>query len=383
MKLSTSVESIMGGIFVCTRCHVCTYGPEPEHHTFCPLYERDRTFTASAGGLLNLAKAIISKRFDYNEDLAELAYTCTACGACDKCRIVPSINPMMATSDIIRLIRYELVRRGLVPPGPIKKMVEALEENGDLPGKTVDIPEIIRDDNAKTLLIAECIHTDTEAASFGAALELLEKMGSRVALFTDPGCCGSTLYDFGFWDQMIPLVESKWKQIDKLGQKELLFVNPHCQEFMTNKYRKITDDFSGFDGRHFTEWVLDALRKGDLQSKKSDKITVTYHDPCFLGRGLGIFEPPRQVLAELEGVEIIEMKRNREQSVCCGARGLGNYFEEFAIGTAKTRVREFLDTGADTLITACTYCTDIFRKALGGEAERVQNLTGFVRDRVE
>jgi Fe-S oxidoreductase len=207
-------------------------------------------------------------------------------------------------------------------------------------------------------------------------------MKKHVAIFSDPGCCGSTLYDYGFWDQLPGLVEAKWKKIKGFGNRKLLFLEPHCQEFMTNKYPKIIDNFNGFKGQHFSELLLDAFKKGKIKSKKMKKVKVSYHDPCFLGRGLGIYDPPRQVLASLNGVELIEMKRNREQSFCCGARGLGNYFEEFSKGTAQRRINEFQDTGADILITACPYCKEVFGKVMGEEAYQVKDLVEFVNERV-
>jgi heterodisulfide reductase subunit D len=386
MKLTTKLENIRGSIYACLRCNGCTYGPWPENYAFCPIYERGQTFTSSAGGLLYLAKAILNRQMDYNPSLADLAFTCVACSACDgKCVVVRSINPEMALSDIIRLLRYELVKRGFVPEGPIKKMYEAVTKDGDLlgrrQGEILKIPSKIRNEKADTLLIAECMHSDAQAKSFNFALHLLEKMKKSVAIFADPGCCGSTLYDFGFWDQLPTLVEAKWKKVKDFGKKKLLFVDPHCQEFMTNKYSKIIDNFNRFKGQHLSELLLDAFNKGNLKSKKMKKIRVSYHDPCFLGRGLGVYEPPRKVLAHLHGVELVEMERNREQSSCCGARGLGAYFEDFAKGTAEGRIKEFLETEADLLITACAYCKEIFQRVLGKEKERVKDLSEFVDER--
>ena len=386
MKLTTKLEDIRGSIYACLRCNGCTYGPWPENYTFCPIYERGQTFTSSAGGLLYLAKAILNRQLDYNASLAELAFTCVACSACDgKCIVVRSINPEMALSDIIRLLRYELVKRGFVPEGPIKEMYEAVKKNGDLlgrgQGEILKIPKKIRNEKADTLLIAECMHSDAQAKSFNVALHLLEKMKKPVAIFADPGCCGSTLYDFGFWDQLPALVEAKWKKVKDFGKKKLLFVDPHCQEFMTNKYSKIIDNCNGFKGQHLSELLLDAFNKGKLKSKKMKKIKVSYHDPCFLGRGLGIYDAPRQVLQHLDGVQLVEMKRNREQSSCCGARGLGNYFEDFAENTAKKRINEFLETKADVLITACPYCMETFQKVFDAENGRVKDLIEFVDER--
>jgi Fe-S oxidoreductase len=76
------------------------------------------------------------------------------------------------------------------------------------------------------------------------------------------------------------------------------------------------------------------------------------------------------------------MKRNKEQSFCCGARGLGNYFEDFSKETAQRRINEFRETGADILITACPYCKEIFGKVMGEEAYRVKDLVEFVNEKV-
>lgn len=387
MKLTTNLEDLRGSLSACLKCHGCTYGSWPQNQSFCPIYERGKTFTASAGGLLYLAKAVLNHQMDYNSSLADLAYTCAACGACDsQCVIVRSINPNMALSDIIRLLRYELVKRDLIPDGPIKKMYEKVKKNGDLSGngheRALAVPKELQNAKADMLLVADCLHSDTQVASYTTALGLLAKMKKPVAVLSDSGCCGSTLYDFGFWDELPALVETKWKRIRDSGKKKLLFLNPHCQEFMTNKYPKILDEFDGFKGQHISEVLLDGLTGGKLKRKKGKKITVSYHDPCFLGRGLGIYDPPRQVLRRLDGVQLIEMKRNRDQSFCCGARALGTYFENFSQDTANQRVGEFLDTKADVLITACSYCKDTFRKAMGKEGDRVQDLTEFVSERV-
>jgi Fe-S oxidoreductase len=323
MKISTNLESILDSVYACTRCHVCTYGPWPENYVFCPLYERGRTFTASAGGLLYAAKAILSKRMHYSQALADLAFTCSMCGACDRCLVVRPSNPLMTLSDMVRLIRYELVKREFVPEGTIKDMYEDVRVKGDLiwyGAGRLKIPAEVENDKADMVFIADGIRTDAEAKSFEAAFSLLAKMGKQVAVYSDKGTLGSTLYDFGFWDQLPDLVKNKWEAISSFGKrKELLFLNPHSQEFMTNKYRKIIDDFPGFKGMHFTELLLDAFNEGKLNSKKMAKVKVSYHDPCYLGRGLGLYDAPGQVLGHLKGVELVEMKRNREQSLCCGA----------------------------------------------------------------
>jgi len=165
MKLTTSLESMKGAISACLRCSGCTYGAWPGNHSFCPLYDRGRTFTESAGGLLYLARAVLNGQMDFSRELADLAYTCTACGACDgKCVIVRCINPEMSLSDILRLIRHEAVKRGVVPEGPIRDMYEKVKAKGDLGGdglaKRVRVPAGVEDRDAATLMVVNATHPE-------------------------------------------------------------------------------------------------------------------------------------------------------------------------------------------------------------------------------
>ena len=125
-----------------------------------------------------------------------------------------------------------------------------------------------------------------------------------------------------------------------------------------------------------------AFKQGKLKSHKGESLKVTYHDPCYLGRGLGIYDAPREVISALSGIKLVEMERTRQNSFCCGARATGNYMPEMNIWTAKERIKEFKATGADLLITACPYCTDNFRKAMPAkDKDRVKDLLALVNER--
>jgi heterodisulfide reductase subunit D len=153
---------------------------------------------------------------------------------------------------------------------------------------------------------------------------------------------------------------------------------------VVKRYPEILPGAEKIKGRHLSEVMAESFKAGKLSSKKGGRVTVSYHDPCYLGRGLGIYDAPREVLRSMEGVELIEMKGNRVDSFCCGARSTGAYFSNFSKRNAKKRLQTFAATGAEVLITSCPYCKEIFQKTLPEkERKRVKDLAEFVDERTE
>jgi heterodisulfide reductase subunit D len=104
--------------------------------------------------------------------------------------------------------------------------------------------------------------------------------------------------------------------------------------------------------------VLELLQEGRIELKsQGEKVTVTYHDPCHLGRELGIYQSPRDLLNALPGVTLVEMETNRETAMCCGAGGgLKSYDNERAKKIGADRVMNAELTSAEILSTACPFC---------------------------
>ena len=98
-------------------------------------------------------------------------------------------------------------------------------------------------------------------------------------------------------------------------------------------------------------------------------LKVTYHDACFLGRHNRVYEPPRELVDSLPNVELVEMPRNRDRAMCCGAGGAHAWFEETR-GTriADARIVEAASTGADVVATACPFCSQMLGSASGTSA---------------
>jgi Fe-S oxidoreductase len=136
---------------------------------------------------------------------------------------------------------------------------------------------------------------------------------------------------------------------------------------------------------HYSQVLADALDSGDLKILHPLDAVVTYHDPCYLGRHSGVYQAPRSLLEAVAGGGLVEMGRNREDSLCCGGGGGRIWMEtkpEWRF--SDLRVREACGTGASILATACPYCISMLedsRKTTGNEqAIDVKDLSELIAD---
>jgi Fe-S oxidoreductase len=138
--------------------------------------------------------------------------------------------------------------------------------------------------------------------------------------------------------------------------RKILTCDPHTYNTFRNEY----PDFGGdFEVVHHTRFLMDRIEKGyiKLDGGKLGEHTVTYHDPCYLGRANREYDAPRRILNKINSKKV-EMPRNRSYALCCGAGG-GQMFKEAEKGNKEVfmeRTEEALGTGADIIATACPYC---------------------------
>jgi len=326
---------------------------------------------------------------EYTSDLSDLSYFCINCRACDDiCEIIPIPAPHVIPTEVIRLLRHELVKRGLVSNECVKKLYKTIKKDGDFKRKKIEIkiPESMKNKNSKNIFFIEGFYPGGQKQIYSSALEVLQKIGLDVYVYRDEGSCGADLYDLGFIDELKILLEKKSELINQLAGKNLIFIDPHTEEFVLRNWQQYVKTDKKLAGKHLSEVILDGLKTVRIRTKKSDKITLSYHDPCILGRGLGIYEAPRNLITSFEGVTLLEMKRNRRNSYCCGAGDgtRGKAFPEYSEWVAHERLEEFKETGADILITSCPYCKGVFQKVLPSKQKtKVKDLIEFVNERIE
>ena len=121
MNTATTFNDIQYAASICLKCGSCTYGDWPENHRLCSLYYRDECFTHGGGGFMSIVTALAENLLPFDKKIADLAYTCSGCLACDsRCSIIKNHPPKAEMIDMIRLLRYEAVKKGLAPKAVMK-----------------------------------------------------------------------------------------------------------------------------------------------------------------------------------------------------------------------------------------------------------------------
>jgi len=147
------------------------------------------------------------------------------------------------------------------------------------------------------------------------------------------------------------------------GIKEIVTTCPHCYNTIKNEYPRYGGNFKVV---HYTQLIADLIRQGKLKLTNELDSTLTYHDPCYLGRYNSVYQEPRRILKAIPKTNLKEMERSRNKSFCCGGGGGLMWIEEQP-GTTKVnhmRTEDVLKTGADTVVTACPYCLQMFEESI-------------------
>ena len=137
-------------------------------------------------------------------------------------------------------------------------------------------------------------------------------------------CCGDQAASIGEKETFSGLERKNTDLFMNAGVKKILTFSPHCMNTFKNQYNGLKN---AVDTEHYIELLDRLITKGRIKPVHGLDLTVTYHDPCYLGRHNGIYDAPRRVLNSIPGLRLVEMENNRERSLCCGGGGGGLWKE--------------------------------------------------------
>jgi Fe-S oxidoreductase len=294
----------------------------------------------------------------------EVLWQCTTCGACEnQCPVGIEHLPLIIGS-----------RRGLVSNGDAPEYMGAvynnLERRGNIWGlgydqrqKFVESARLEIFDPAKHdvmvwLGCAGAFEADFQK-SLRALFEILRAKGVRFGVLAREKCTGDSAKRTGNEYMFQELANSNIEDLRAAKPKTILTSCPHCVKTIGNDYRKFGYEV---DVVHSAVYV-EQLTRGESAHAGSD--TVTFHDPCYLGRYAGKVDEPRALLARFGG-SISEPERNRDNPYCCGAGGgllFADKEEEPGSRISDVRFKQLQATGATTVVTACPFCSIMLKGA--------------------
>jgi len=299
---------------------------------------------------------------DYIKDI-EL-WQCTTCMAC-----VQECPVMIEHLDSIVDMRRDLVLTESQFPSNLNNVFKSIETNftpwafnqADRANwaEGMDIKTMAEDSDSEILFWVGC------AGSFDnrykkvtqSFAKLMQKANINFRILgTEEKCNGDTARRLGneYLAQM--MIKENVETLNKYGVKKIVTACPHCFHSLKNEYKQ----FGGnFDVMHHSQLIDQVLDEGKIELKENtgEKEKATYHDSCYLGRYNGVYNSPRNSLNKIKELEITEMDRNKSKGFCCGAGGGRMFLEDEEGGRINVeRTKEALDTGAETIGTACPFC---------------------------
>ena len=212
-------------------------------------------------------------------------------------------------------------------------------------------------------------------------VKILNKLGITPVVSNQEKCCGHDALYSGDFPTFMSLAEQNLKMIKKTGAKKVVFSCPECFHAFRDEYPKELGSLP-FEPVHLLQLLAGKLGSNGLRLSPTEE-KVTFQDPCRLGRFSGLYEEPRQVMATIPGLKLVEMEKNRVNSLCCSSTGWTNCFN-CSKRLQLERLSEAKATGADTLVTACPKCQIHLSCAQEKDEEKItiKDITNLVAEAI-
>ncbi|MHA1784968.1 MAG: (Fe-S)-binding protein [Candidatus Helarchaeota archaeon] len=382
-----NIKKYEDAILSCSGIGDCREAYRPSVGLFgvCPVYDvvEGNFEPYTARGKLRILQGILEGTLEPTQELAEVWFTCSTCGACKNvCHnsCTPGIE-WFISKFIDHTAIWEAFRRDLVDLGfKIPRHSEILgsceanynpyfEEHS----KRIDwIPKDKQVSKSGEInIFMGCTEPYREPEILQDLLVILDAANVKYGIMhPDEWCCGSIAFRTGDFKLAEKLAQHNVDAFKNAGVKKII---THCSGCFRTLKKDYSEVIEGFDLEvlHVTEFLKEILENGKLKLTKELPIKIAYHDPCHLGRHMGLYDEPRYILNQILGLELIEFSRTRENAWCCGAGGgVKSGFPELAVDIAKERIREAKELGLNKIVTACPFCIKNLRDAVDALGEQ-------------
>lgn len=344
----------------------------------------------SCQGRMDVTAALMMGELKQEEspDLLGIFYKCNMCGGCDAgCKRIQDMEPLQVIQDM----RLKLVEEGQLVPTH-QPVMESLRKDDNMMMKPkadrgkwaagLKVKDLTRE-KAEVVFHAGCRYSfDPEQSPIARkALTLLQKAGVDVGIMgAAEVCCGGRPYEMGYKGEFTKYAEHTIEAWTRAGVKTV--VTPCSDGYWT--FKRLYPEVGGkFQVLHMVEYIDKLIKEGKIKFRKSIPMTVTYHDPCHLGRRdhvyvpgepiKGIYDAPRDIIKSIPGIELVEMYRIKEYAWCCGAGGGAKEgYPDFNLWTAQERITEAKAVAAEAVVTACSWCERNFTDAIKSMGEKIK-----------
>jgi Fe-S oxidoreductase len=306
----------------------------------------------------------------------EVLWSCTTCMACmQECPVFIEHVP-----KIVDMRRHLVMEEGRFPD-TMQRAIRSLEARGHpYPGTLISRTEWCQGMDVKILADVKsadylywvgcttALHARNQKIAQSFA-RLLKRAGVDFAILGDQEhCTGDAARRIGNEYLFEKLARRNLKTLESYGVKKIVTACPHCFNTLKHEYAKLGAEYEVL---HHSQLLAELVQQGRLMPSEESLGTVTFHDPCYLGRYNDTYEEPRKVIAAASKGPIAEMRQNRERSFCCGAGGGLMWMEEPNDKRVNyIRAGHALQSGADVVGAACPFCMIMLEdgvKSKGGE----------------
>lgn len=354
------INGIPGSVaFFATACARCGYCVPT-----CEQFLGRGWESHSPRGKYAFIREVLAGREKFTQEMVNKFLMCTTCELCNlRCQLnLPVEHNWMEMRG--KLVNEQ--KRMTFPP--FEMMASALRgEKNIWAGKREhradwlppDIKAKIKE-KSEVMYFAGCTasYVNTDVAE--ATVRLLDKSGVEFTYMgTDEACCGIPMKVAGKWDVFEEIFRHNVAEARKRGVKTVVTSCPACALVWKELYPNLAAELGvpyDFEVKHYSEIAAEALNEGKLKFEHEVKARVAFHDSCHAGRAQGIYEPPRQLLQAIPGVELVEMEHNRENGYCCGS--VLTLIGEMPVAPklGGMRIQEAIDVKAEALLALCPCC---------------------------